>query len=118
MQSSLRLSRPDEAPFQSSGAIAGLHGLGEPAEPVSILRRGTANKARRSSSPAAFAIPSAVRKGGLIFIAINREDFSLAGMMIIIPPSSKARVIAENSECEMHLLGVKSEFRGLGIGRL
>ena len=62
--------------------------------------------------------PSLVRKRGVMFTARNIEDSALAGMTIVVPPTSSARVIAANSECEMHLLGVKSEFRGLGLGRL
>ena len=62
-------------------------------------------------------IPRLVRKRGVIFTARVQHDQSLAGMIIVVPPTSNARVLAKANECEMHLLGVKSAFRGLGIGR-
>ncbi len=62
--------------------------------------------------------PSTVRKRGILFTARNTQNDSLAGMIIVVPPTSNARVIAKNNECEMHLLGVKPEFRSFGVGRL
>ena len=38
-------------------------------------------------------------------------------MIIVVPATSGAVVRAKNNECEIHLLGVKSKFRGMGLGR-
>ncbi len=38
-------------------------------------------------------------------------------MVIVAPPSSSYKVLAKGNECEMHLLGVDPDYRGLGIGK-
>jgi ribosomal protein S18 acetylase RimI-like enzyme len=60
--------------------------------------------------------PSAVRNRGRLICA-RREDGLLAGMVILVLPGSLARILAEGDEAEIHLLGVKPEFRGKGLGR-
>ncbi|MDH5766529.1 MAG: GNAT family N-acetyltransferase [Gammaproteobacteria bacterium] len=61
--------------------------------------------------------PSLVRKRGQMFTARNTSNNQFAGMVIIVPPTSSAISLAKENECEMHLLGVKPEFRGSGLGR-
>lgn len=62
--------------------------------------------------------PSAVRKRGMLIGARERKHHKLAGVVIVVPPGSPARRMAKNSEAEMHLLGVKPEYRGHGLGRM
>ncbi len=62
--------------------------------------------------------PSAVRKRGMLIGARETKHQELAGVVIVVPPDSPARRMAKNSEAEMHLLGVKPEYRGHGLGRM
>lgn len=62
--------------------------------------------------------PVLVRARGTIYFARHKPTGLIAGMVIVVPSDSKACVIAGDNECEMHLLGVKSEFRGAGLGKL
>jgi ribosomal protein S18 acetylase RimI-like enzyme len=62
--------------------------------------------------------PSAVRKRGMLIGAREKQHLKLAGMVIVVPPDSPARRLAQNNEAEMHLLGVKPEYRGHGLGRI
>ena len=62
--------------------------------------------------------PSAVRKRGVLIGAREKQHSNLAGIVIVVPPDSPARRIAENNEAEIHLLGVKPEYRRLGLGRM
>lgn len=61
--------------------------------------------------------PVKVRDRGVLFASreISKNEFS--GMVIVVPPNSKATVRAEENECEMHLLGVSPKYRGYGLGR-
>lgn len=59
--------------------------------------------------------PALVRQRGDIIAA--REGGDLAGMLILVTPHSSARRLAKDQEAELHLLAVKPEFRGRGIGR-
>ncbi len=61
--------------------------------------------------------PSAVRQRGLLIGARDRKTSVLAGVVILVPPQSTARRLAQGNEVEMHLLGVKSDFRGYGLGK-
>ena len=60
---------------------------------------------------------TAVRSRGKIVAAREKESLLFAGMVIIVYPDSPARRIAQGNEAEMHLLGVKPEYRGSGLGR-
>jgi GNAT superfamily N-acetyltransferase len=60
--------------------------------------------------------PARVRARGKIFTA--RDDGALVGMIILVPPGSQARQIATDAEPEVHLLAVRGEQRGRGLGRL
>lgn len=61
--------------------------------------------------------PSVVKQRGLVIGARDRKTAVLAGVVILVPPESTARRLAQGNEVEMHLLGVKSEFRGYGLGK-
>lgn len=62
--------------------------------------------------------PSSVRNRGLLIGARDKQSSALAGIVIIVPPDSSARRLAQDNETEMHLLGVMPKFRGFGLGRL
>ena len=62
--------------------------------------------------------PSAVRKRGTIIGAREKQHLKLAGIVIVVPPDSPARRLAQNNEAELHLLGVKPEYRRHGLGRM
>lgn len=61
---------------------------------------------------------SAVRNRGKLIAARDKQAFILAGLVIIVYPDSPAHRLAQGDETEMHLLGVKTEYRGSGLGRL
>lgn len=61
--------------------------------------------------------PTAVRSRGHIIGAREKQSLLLAGMVIVVYPDSSARRLAQDNETEMHLLGVKAEYRGQGLGR-
>ncbi|MDH5181300.1 MAG: GNAT family N-acetyltransferase [Gammaproteobacteria bacterium] len=61
--------------------------------------------------------PAAVRNRGFLLTARVSGANEFAGMIIVVPPTSKAIARAKANECEIHLLGVKPEFRGQGLGR-
>ncbi|GAA6145437.1 hypothetical protein NBRC116585_15550 [Thalassolituus maritimus] len=61
---------------------------------------------------------NAVRDRGAIFCVRNRESSELAGIVILVAPSSKASRLAKDGEVEMQLLGVRPKFRGQGLGKL
>jgi len=61
--------------------------------------------------------PNAVRDRGIVIGARERTSNEFAGMVILVPPTSKAIVRAKENECEIQLLGVKPRFRGHGLGR-
>lgn len=62
--------------------------------------------------------PSAVRIRGVLIVARTKPNSTLAGMVIVVSPDSPARRLAENNEAEMHLLGVKPEYRRQNLGRI
>lgn len=61
--------------------------------------------------------PSAVKNRGVLLGAREKHHSKLAGIIIVVPPDSPARRLAKDNEAEIHLLGVKPEYRGHGIGR-
>lgn len=61
--------------------------------------------------------PHDVRKRGVLIGAREMGDSQLAGIIIVVPPDSSARRLANNGEAEIHLLGVKPEYRRHGLGR-
>lgn len=61
--------------------------------------------------------PRAVRQRGQLILARARRDHALAGMVVVVPPSSPARRVAEADEAELHLLAVDPRHRGRGLGR-
>lgn len=62
--------------------------------------------------------PSIVRNRGVLIGARERHHSKLAGIIIVVPPDSSARRLAKNNEAEIHLLGVKPEYRRHGLGRM
>ena len=62
--------------------------------------------------------PSAVRARGVLIGARENQQSKLAGFIIVVPPDSPARRLAKNNEAELHLLGVKPEYRRHGLGRM
>ena len=62
--------------------------------------------------------PSAVRSRGVLIGARETKHSNLAGIVIVVPPDSPARRLAGNNEAELHLLGVKPEYRRHGLGRM
>ena len=62
--------------------------------------------------------PSAVRKRGTLIGAREKQHLKLTGIVIVVPPDSPARRLAQNNEAEIHLLGVSPEYRRQGLGRM
>jgi ribosomal protein S18 acetylase RimI-like enzyme len=61
--------------------------------------------------------PVKVRDRGVLFVSQELSKKELSGMVIVVPPKSKAIIRAKENECEMHLLGVSPKHRGYGLGR-
>ncbi|WP_373018973.1 GNAT family N-acetyltransferase [Thiomicrorhabdus sp.] len=61
--------------------------------------------------------PLSVKTRGILFAARELETKEFAGMVVLVPPGSGMIVRAKENECEVHLLGVKTKFRGVGLGR-
>lgn len=61
--------------------------------------------------------PVKVRDRGILFASRETSKNEFSGMVIVVPPESKAIVRAKENECEMHLLGVSPGYRGHGLGR-
>ena len=61
--------------------------------------------------------PTKVRDRGILFASREVSKNEFCGMVIVVPPGSKAVVRAKENECEMHLLGVSPKYRGHGLGR-
>ena len=49
-------------------------------------------------------------------VLVARDGDVLAGMVIVVPPDSPARRLAEEGDVEMHLLAVAPEYRSVGLG--
>ena len=62
--------------------------------------------------------PSAIRNRDVLIGARDKHHSKLAGIIIVVPPDSSARRLAKNNEAEIHLLGVKPEYRRHGLGRM
>jgi ribosomal protein S18 acetylase RimI-like enzyme len=62
--------------------------------------------------------PSAVRQRGVLIGARESHQSSLAGFIIVVPPDSPVRRLAKDNEAELHLLGVRPEYRRRGLGRM
>ncbi|BBN59760.1 GNAT family N-acetyltransferase [Hydrogenovibrio marinus] len=61
--------------------------------------------------------PNKVKARGQMLCARDTATSELVGMVIVVPPTSSTVVRAKQDECEMHLLGVKNNFRNLGVGK-
>lgn len=61
--------------------------------------------------------PVSVRQRGYILAARDIEYSRLAGMVILVSPQSPACKLAKANEAEIHLLGVKEEYRGNGVAK-
>ena len=61
--------------------------------------------------------PVSVRQRGYILAARDIEHSRLAGMVILVSPQSPACKLAKANEAEIHLLGVKEEYRGNGVAK-
>lgn len=61
--------------------------------------------------------PAAVRNRGNIIAARNKQDSTLVGMLIVVPPDSAAKRLTKDNEAEIHLLGVAPEYQKQGVGR-
>ncbi len=62
--------------------------------------------------------PAKVRDRGKLIASRKMTNNELSGMVIVVPPQSSAIVRAKDNECEMHLLAVRSDCRGYGLGRM
>lgn len=62
--------------------------------------------------------PSAVRARGVLIGAREKQQSKLAGFIIVVPSSSPAKRLAKDNEAELHLLGVRPEYRKHGLGRM
>lgn len=62
--------------------------------------------------------PSAVRARGTLIGAREKQQSKLADFIIVVPPSSSAKRLAKDNEAELHLLGVRPEYRKHGLGRM
>jgi ribosomal protein S18 acetylase RimI-like enzyme len=62
--------------------------------------------------------PQAVRGRGVLIAARAEETSALVGMVILVPADSHACRRAKHNEAELHLLGVKREYRRFGLGRM
>jgi len=59
---------------------------------------------------------AAIRSRGKIITASNIENQNLAGLVIMVPPTSNARKLANEGEVEVHLLAVKKGYRNNSLG--
>ena len=59
---------------------------------------------------------NAVKKRGVLICALENHSSDLAGIVIVVPYDSPASQIANENESEMHLLGVKKNYRNNGLG--
>ncbi|CCK77530.1 conserved hypothetical protein [Oleispira antarctica RB-8] len=57
-----------------------------------------------------------VRSRGKIITASHESHQSLAGLVIMVPPTSNARKLAKEDEVEVHLLAVKKDYRNNNLG--
>ena len=57
-----------------------------------------------------------VRARGELLVARDPADGHLVGMVLVVPPTSSARRMAEPDEAEMQLLAVSPERQGHGVG--
>ena len=60
--------------------------------------------------------PAAVRQRGIIFTARVCDTGEFAGMVVVAPPTSAARRVAQGPDAEMQLLAVKELYQGRGLG--
>lgn len=59
---------------------------------------------------------AAIRSRGTIITASNIENQQLAGLVIMVPPTSNARKLANEDEVEVHLLAVNKGYRNNSLG--
>lgn len=59
---------------------------------------------------------AAIRSRGNIITAYDAVRQSLAGLVIMVPPTSNARKLAKEDEVEVHLLAVKKNYRNNNLG--
>jgi ribosomal protein S18 acetylase RimI-like enzyme len=59
---------------------------------------------------------AAIRSRGKVITACNVMQQSLAGLVIMVPPTSNARKLAKADEVEVHLLAVKKDYRNNDLG--
>lgn len=62
--------------------------------------------------------PASVRKRGELIVAREKQRGILAGLIILVPPGSPARKLAQKNEAEIHLLGVKPAYQQQGLGHM
>lgn len=92
-------------------------GIGD-MEITELLRQVYVEGGHTSAAEAATLFePSALRKRGTLLGARDKNSHDLAGMIIVVPPDSPARRLTETPGGELHLLGVKQDYRGRGLGR-
>lgn len=58
----------------------------------------------------------AIRSRGMIITASHIETKRLAGLVIMVPPTSSAKKMAQEGEMEVHLLAVKQDYRNKNLG--
>ena len=59
---------------------------------------------------------AAIRSRGKIITASHTAHQRLAGLVIMVPPTSNARKLAKEDEVEVHLLAVKKDYRNNNLG--
>jgi len=59
-----------------------------------------------------------IKKRGIVICAVEKQSFSLAGVVIFVSYESPASKLAKENESEMHLLCVNKKYRNKGIGKM
>jgi len=66
---------------------------------------------------AALFDPREVRARGEVLYLRHGESKSLMGVVVLVPPASPARRLADQTQSELHLLATAPEFRRAGVAR-
>ena len=69
------------------------------------------------SSRASMFDPEAVHARGEVLYQRHPETSALMGVVVLVPPASPARRLADESQVELHLLATAPEYRRSGVAR-